>query len=97
MLAGRIGRITTQGDLTEYPLSGGPVGITVGKDGALYVAQSTGRSVARLDTDGAVTGQWTLPGASGPLQIAQGFGLDLWVTDTAGNQVYRLTPYGNGR
>jgi virginiamycin B lyase len=95
--AGKIGRITTDGQLTEYPIDGGPVGITVGRDGQLYVALFLGRAVARMDLNGNVTGEWTLPGSGGPLQIATGFGLDIWVTDTFGGNVYRVTPYDVGR
>jgi virginiamycin B lyase len=94
---GKIGRITTRGVLTEYPIAGGPVGITVGRDRQLYVDLYSADAVARVDLDGQVTGQWTLPGAVGPLQITTGFGFDLWVTDNAGGQIYRLTPYAFGR
>jgi virginiamycin B lyase len=101
--ANKVGRITTDGQLTEYPVDGGPVGITVGKDGQLYTvlnnlfAPSTADAVVRLDLGGQVTGEWPLPGAGGPLLIATGFGLDLWVTDTFGGNVYRVTPYDVGR
>jgi virginiamycin B lyase len=97
LLAGKIGRITTDGVLSEYPITGGPVGITVGKDRQLYVDLTTAGAVARVNLDGQVTGQWQLPGAAGPLQITTGFGLDIWVTDTAGNKIYRVTPYAVGR
>jgi virginiamycin B lyase len=94
--ANKIGRITTDGNLTEYPVDGGPVGITVGKDGQLYTALFFADAVARLDLGGHVTGEWSLPGAGGPLQIATGFGLDIWVTDTFGGNLYRVTPYAVG-
>lgn len=97
LFAGKIGRITTGGVLTEFPVAGGPVGITVGKDGQLYVDLFSSGGVDRVDLDGAVTGHWDLPGAVGPLQIATGFGLDIWVTDTGGGKLYRLTPYAVGR
>jgi virginiamycin B lyase len=95
--ANKIGRITTEGQLTEYPIDGGPVGITVGKDGQLYTVLAFAGALARLDLSGNVTGQWALPGAVLPLQVATGFGLDLWVTDTFGGNVYRVTPYATGR
>ena len=44
-----------------------------------------------------MTGHWDLPGAVGPLQITTGFGLDIWVTDTLGGKIYRVTPYALGR
>ena len=94
--AGKVSRITTAGQLTEYPVAGGPVGIAVGKDGQLYVNLYLGHAVARVNLEGQVTGQWNLPGATGTLLLATGFGLDIWVTDTFGNKIYRVTPYALG-
>jgi virginiamycin B lyase len=93
LFGGKIGRITTSGQLTEYAIDGGPVGITVGKDSQLYIVQALSPGVARMDLHGNVTGDWTLPGATEPLQISPGFGLDMWVTDTFGGNVYHVTPY----
>ena len=95
--AGKIGRITTDGALTEYPIAGGPVGIAVGKDGQLYVDLTFAPGVDRVNLDGQVTGHWDLPGAVAPLQVATGFGLDIWGTDTFGGKIYRVTPYALGR
>ena len=97
LFGGKVGRITPDGTLTEYPVGGGPVGITVGSDNDLYVVLFLSHQVARLDLAGSVTGTWDLPGALGPLQIARGRGLDLWVTDNTANIVFRLTPYEVGR
>ena len=94
LLGGKIGRITTTGDITEYPVSGGPVGITVGKDGQLYAALFFAPGLDRIDpATGQVTGHWDLPGAVGTLQVATGAGPDIWVTDTFGGKLYRVTPY----
>jgi virginiamycin B lyase len=90
LLANKVGRITTTGNLTEYAVSGGPVGITAGKDGQLYVALFTIPGLDRVSLAGQVTGHWDLPGA---LQAATGTGLAIWVTDTFGGRVYRVTPY----
>jgi streptogramin lyase len=97
LLAGKIGRITTTGTLTEYPIVGGPVGITVGRDRQPYVDLSNAGAVARVNLDGQVTGQWALPGATLTLQLTTGFGLDIWVTDRFGGKVYRVTPYALGQ
>jgi virginiamycin B lyase len=97
LLRNMIGRITTSGQLSEYPMPGGPVGITVGRDGQLYTALFSAGGVARFDISGQVTGTWTLPGAVGPLQISTGLGLDIWVADAFGGNVYELTPYATGR
>ena len=50
------------GTLTEYPIDGGPVGITVGRDHQLYVDLDFAKQVARVNLHGAVTGTWDLPG-----------------------------------
>lgn len=94
---GKIGRITTGGVLTEFPISGGPVGITVGRDGQLYADMFFGHAVDRINLDGEVTGHWDLPGSAGSLLITTGFGLDVWVTDSFGGRLYRITPYDLGR
>ncbi len=91
--ANKVGRITTEGVLTEYPVAGGPVGIAVGRDGQLYTVLFRARGVDRLNLAGQITGHWDLPGAGGPLLIATGFGLDIWVTDSFGSKLYRVTPY----
>src|SRR3954454_10155128 len=95
--ASKLGRITTTGVLTEYPIDGGPVGITVGNDCQLYVVLSNAGDAARVDLDGTVTGRWDLPGANVPLQIAPGFDRDLWITNTFGDSLFRLTPYARHR
>jgi virginiamycin B lyase len=97
LLGNRLGHITTNGALTEYPLEGGPVGLTVGKDCQLYVALTSAGAVARVNLHGTVTGQWDLPGAVGVLQIAPGFARDIWITDTFGDHLFRLTPYARDR
>ena len=68
------------GTLTEYPIDGGPVGITVGNDHQIYVDLDLAKQVARVNLHGVVTATWDLPGAVAPLQVAPGRGQDLWVT-----------------
>ena len=65
LLGGKIGGITTNGVLSEHPIDGGPVGITVGKDRQLYVALALA-PVGRVNFEGQVTGHWDLPGAVEP-------------------------------
>jgi virginiamycin B lyase len=97
LMHNKLGRITTGGALTEYAISGGPVGIVVGKDGQLYLDLLLAPGVDRVNLQGQVTGHWGLPGGVGPILIATGFGLDIWVSDTLGGKIYRVTPYDLGR
>ncbi len=91
LFGGKLGRLSMNGTLTEYPIDGGPVGITVGRDRQLYVDLDFAKQVARVNLHGVVTGAWDLPGAVAPLLIATGRGHDLWVTDTSANAVFRLS------
>jgi virginiamycin B lyase len=97
LLANKLGRITTDGVITEYPIDGGPVGITIGNDCQLYVVLSNAGDAARVNLNGTVTGRWDLPGANVPLQIAPGFDRDIWITNTFGDSLFRLTPYARHR
>jgi virginiamycin B lyase len=96
LVAGKLGRIIpATGRLTEYPIDGGPVGITTGKDGQLYVVLFNADALARVNGAGKLTGRWQLPGAQFVLQTATGRGLDIWVADVAG-RIYQITPYRRG-
>jgi virginiamycin B lyase len=87
----RLWRITTRGVLTSFPVDGGPVGISVGRDSDFYLTLFSG-ALVRVNPAGQVTGRWALPGATFALQNAPGRGTDIWVTDKNGH-VYRVTPY----
>ena len=54
----RIGRITTKGEVTEYPIpttGAFASDITVGSDGALWFTESSGNKVGRITTKGELT------------------------------------------
>lgn len=93
----RMGRITTSGRLTEFPVAqapadaGGPVGLTVGPDGALYAAlfKVGGPDyVARFDLAGNVTRVWPVSGA---LIMGSSQGA-VWATDAFADTVIRIRP-----
>jgi streptogramin lyase len=57
-VAGKIGRITTVGVITEYalPISNVyPFGITTGPDGALWFTEVNDQKIGRITTDGLIT------------------------------------------
>jgi virginiamycin B lyase len=95
--AGKIGRITTAGEITEYPVpspssGGGPAGITVGPDGALWFTD--GDTIGRITTAGEVS-EFPVSGPhSGLLQITSGPDGALWFTATYDSSVGRMTTAG---
>jgi virginiamycin B lyase len=87
----RIGRITTDGELSEFQLRSGwaPVGIAAGPDGALWFA--TDKRVGRITTEGKID-TWPVPGADNLYNIAVGEDGDLWITDGEAGVVHHLHP-----
>lgn len=81
--AHKIGRITTQGAITEFPTESGPIGIATGPDGNLWFAASD--FIGRITTQGAIT-ELALPGA-GAHGIAAGPGRKMWFTESSGNRI----------
>jgi virginiamycin B lyase len=84
-LAGKIGRMTPAGSLTEFslPLStSGPSGITPGPDGNIWFTER--QSIGRITTTGIVT-EFTIPTmSSGPMGITIGPDNNLWFAEAAG-------------
>jgi len=76
--AGKIGRITTTGTITEFPISAAcePYDITTGPDGALWITCESQYSViVRMTTSGEVT---SYPAPSGQYDIVAGPDGALW-------------------
>jgi streptogramin lyase len=78
---GRIGRVTTNGSISEYSLSSvtGSPGITTGPDGALWFTTLNGQRIGRITTAGVVTYSDFL--SSGGWGITLGPDGNLWFTD----------------
>jgi virginiamycin B lyase len=89
-----IGRITTSGAVTEYPLSpsSSPFGITAGPDGALWFTDGAENAIGRITTSGAITeyGAGITSGAY-PNGIATGPDGALWFTEANSGKVGRLS------
>jgi virginiamycin B lyase len=55
---GKVGRITTSGELTEYSTAGvwtAPMHIVAGPDGALWFTEVGGNALGRITTSGVLT------------------------------------------
>lgn len=90
----KIGRITTQGVATVFPVPGLSTvnGITAGPDGALWFTDRLG-SVDRISITGTVIEFGTGPGTQ-PYQITSGPDGNLWFTDF-NRRIGRITPSGH--
>src|SRR6185503_6836223 len=92
----RVGRITTAGTVTLFPLvpmvTVGPVWITGGPDGNLWVTGQFGH-VVRVTTTGVVT-DFPVTAPSSPFGLAAGRDGRLWFTEFANNRVNAITTAG---
>ena len=99
-LVGKIGRITIQGDITEFPIKGDSIlhSITTGPDGALWFTEFTSKKIGRIPTTAAAENlqliEFTAPGSSGPLGITTGPDGALWFTEGTGGKIGRITTAG---
>jgi streptogramin lyase len=92
----------------DRPNGSDPFGVTLGIDGAYWIAEFAGNRLARVTTDGQLTTLSGFPDASGqgPRQITAGPGNTLWATldnpgDPAISKIARVTgleppPTGGG-
>src|SRR6266699_2506556 len=81
--AGKIGRISPGGTITEFPVTktnGGPNGITAGPDGNLWFTEYYGDKIGRISPSGTIT-EFPIPTASNPRGIAAGPDSNLWFTE----------------
>jgi virginiamycin B lyase len=90
-----IGRITTTGAVTEYPLpvpGGAPEGIDVGPDSNLWFTAPGLNQIGRITVAGAIT----MFGGAGPgaSDITAGPDGALWFTESGANQIGRITTAG---
>ncbi|WP_206732804.1 hypothetical protein [Bradyrhizobium zhanjiangense] len=98
--AGRIGRITTDGNITEFTIKGGGVlhSITLGPDGALWFTEYTSKKIGRIPTTATAENlqltEFTVPGPAGPLGITTGPDGALWFTEAVGDGIGRITTTG---
>jgi len=90
-----IGRITTSGDETQYPISSQPyLGIATGPDGALWFAECDSNLIGRLTTAGGLTEYLVPTPKSCPGGITAGPDGALWFTEGTGNNIGRITTAG---
>jgi streptogramin lyase len=90
----RIGRITTAGVITEFPVPTSnsiPFEIAGGPDGNLWFTESRGQNIGRITPAGVIT---EFPAAGSPASITAGPDGNLWFGEHTGNNIGRITPAG---
>lgn len=87
-----VGRLAPGGTplTTDVPLAD-PFGITLGPDGAYWVANFAQDTVGRLTTQGDYSTLGGFAAASGPRNLTAGPNSTVWVTLETANQVARIT------
>jgi hypothetical protein len=94
--ANQIGRVTANGQFTEYPVptaQSGPSGITLGPDGNLWFTESTANKIGRVALGSSVKiTEYRVPTPhSSPEGITTGPDGNLWFTEANGNTIGHLT------
>ena len=84
--------------ITEYPITttpdSGPLGITGGPDGNLWLTEYFGNTIGRITTGGVITEFPLTTTPSFPHQITSGPDGNLWFTESIGNKIGRITTAG---
>jgi virginiamycin B lyase len=93
--AGRIGRATPSGEITEFPLdpAARPSGITLGPDRAPWFTETAAGKVGRIDPGGQVSELGLSPGGQ-PVDLTTGPDGALWVAERGSHQVVRIETDG---
>jgi virginiamycin B lyase len=96
--AGKIGRVTSNGVVTEFPLPSHnarslPNSIIVGPGGALWFTETDEDKIGRITSQGETT-EFSPPYESHPRSIALGADGNLWFTAWQTNRIGRLSPAG---
>jgi virginiamycin B lyase len=91
-MGNRIGRITTDGSITEYALlvPSGPLGIQTGPDSALWFVEQGG-SVGRITTHGEIDDYRVPTSGSEPWGIAKGPDGAMWFTEQFAEKIGRIS------
>jgi virginiamycin B lyase len=93
-----VAKVTTTGwgSFTNYRLANhhaSPQSINVGPDNNLWFTESSGNSIGRITTGGAIT-EFALPIGSTPQQIVSGPDGALWFTEKGTGKIGRMTATG---
>jgi len=87
----RIGRITINGSITEFPYNGTgvPYDITTGSDGNLWFTERLNSEIGQITPSGTIT-EFSVPNGDNR-GIAKGPDDNLWYAETSVNKIARLS------
>ena len=93
--AGRIGRITRSGAITQFPIpwaGASPQGIVVDRAGDVGFTDQSNSVIGRLDPSTGNVRRYPIPTPdSAPVGLALGPGGALWFTETSASKIGRMT------
>jgi virginiamycin B lyase len=98
--AGKIGRITLDGKITEFPIKGSGVlhSITIGPDGAVWFTEFTSKKIGRIPATATAEdlslSEFAVAGSAGPLGITTGPDGALWFAEPVSGKIERITTDG---
>lgn len=93
--ASRIGRITPEGQVTQFPTptaNSRPVGITAGPDGNVWFTEPVGNRIGRITPAGVITEYPLSVPMSRPIGITAGLDGALWFAEYLGDKIGRIDP-----
>ena len=91
---GTLGKITTAGVITEFPMSSAATGAYVGPDGNMWFNLASANKMGKINAANQVTTYpLTTPNAQPGIPIAGPDG-NVWFTEIGANKIGRITPGG---
>ena len=94
--ANRIGRITPEGSIEEFPVptpSSGVLSLTAGGDGNVWFTEALASKIGRITPSGKIT-EFTVPSHGYMPGITRGPDGNIWFTQSSPNEIGRITPSG---
>jgi len=92
---GKIGRITTDGTVTEFPAAGNPQFVVVGSDGNLWFTEQSIDKIGHMTTAGSFGDYPVISANAGLVGIAPGPDDNLWFCEAGAGNVGRITTSGS--
>jgi hypothetical protein len=96
--AGQIGRITTAGSISEFPITtrgGAPLGLADGADKNIWFVETAANRIGVMTTSGTMVAEYPIPSAdSGATVLRIALDQSLWFAEPNANKLGRITADG---